>query len=303
VAICPSDWRLWESGDAGGAPLREPIIQGHEFSGDVVAVGPGVAEPPVGARVAVEPSWHCGLCDLCRWGLFNLCRTVVFPSFPPHNGALAELIACPDVNTHPLPDTLSYEEGAMVEPLGVALHAIRLATPQPWDRVLVLGAGIIGLCVLRLCVLRGAGDVTVVEPIEGRRGWAEAWGATRVLASSEGLLAEGFEAEAVHECSGFSGAIAECLTLAAPGGRVVVVGIPHPERVEFEAYVPRRKELTVLFTRRSRDALAEAVELVERGAVDLASLPVRRYGLEQTAEALAATGARPGDMLRAIVEP
>lgn len=303
VAICPSDWRLWESGDAGDAPLQAPIIQGHEFSGDVVALGEGVDAGLLGARVAVEPSWHCGRCDLCRRGLFNICRHVIFPSFPPRDGALAELIACPAVNVCRLPESLSYEEGALVEPLGVSVHALRLAPPAAGEPVLILGAGVIGLCVLQLARLRGCGEVTVVEPVGGRRELAARFGAQRVVASHQDLLRERFEAPVVYECSGFSGAVRQSLELASPGGKAVVVGIPHPERVEFDANLPRRKELTMLFTRRSRDSLPEAIELVASGQVNLRALPVRRFSLEQTAAAIAATGERPGDMLRAIVLP
>ena len=306
VSVCPSDWRLWESGDAGDAPLTAPIIQGHEFAGDVAGMAGDVGDLALGTRVAVDPSWHCGTCDMCRRGLQNVCRNVVFPSFPPHDGGLAEYIACPRFAVCPLPDAVSYEQGALVEPLGVAIHAVRLGFPQPTcpaGPILIMGAGLIGLCALQLVRLRGAEDVTVVEPIEGRRRLAQELGAGRVAQSVEQLAEQGFEAERVLECSGYSGAVAQAMPLTAPGGHILVVGIPHPERIEFEANVPRRRELTLTFTRRSRDTLGEAVELVATGAVDLKALPIKRFSLEQTSEAIAATGERPGDMLRAVVDP
>jgi L-iditol 2-dehydrogenase len=303
-SICPSDWRLWDSGDAGGAPLTAPIIQGHEFAGDVVS-GPGGAPDvfPTGTRVAVEPSWHCGHCDACRRGLVNVCRNVIFPSFPPYNGGLAELVACPAFACYPLPGAVSYDEGAMIEPLGVAIHALRLAAPPAGGRAIILGAGVVGNCVAQLLRLRGVTDVTLAEPIGERRALAMAMGATRVVASPEGLVEGGTEAEVVYECSGYSGAVAEALPLVSPCGTLCVVGIPHPETVTFEANAPRRRELSLIFTRRSRNALAEAIELVASGKVDLRVLPVRHYPLTETNAALAATGERPGDMLRAIVHP
>jgi len=323
VAICASDCRMYWDGHAGGVIPDHPMVQGHEFSGDVVEVGEGVTDPRVGSRVAVEPSWSCGSCDMCRRGLPNLCRHIVFPSFPQRDGALAEYIACPAHATYPLPDSVSYIEGALIEPLGVGLHAVRLADPQPGDRLCILGAGAIGTSVLLCARLRGVGSVAVVEPVPGRRNLATRLGAEPVVATAEELIAltrvpspigrgvpegrgEGavlFEADIAFECAGEGIAIEQALHLARPAGKVMVVGIPHPERISFEASIPRRKELTLVFTRRSRDTLAESVDLVACGRVDLKSFPVRTYPLDQAAEAIEATAARPGDMLRAVVRP
>lgn len=305
VAICPSDWRLWDAGDAGGAPLQAPIIQGHEFAGEVVELGEGVGGFSVGESVAVEPSWHCGHCDQCAKGHLNLCRNIRFPSFPPENGALAEFIACPAANVCKLPAGLDFIAGALSEPVGVALHAVRLARLEAQERVAILGAGVIGLTVLQLALREGCESVTIAEPIAGRRELARrfAGGRAQVVASCEALTAEGFEADVVFECAGFPGAAAQALGLASPGGRVVVVGIPHPERVEFEANVPRRRELTILFVRRSRNTLEDALRLIATGALNVRDIPVRRFPLERTEEAIALTGERPGDVLRAVVEP
>lgn len=303
VSICPSDWRLWDSGNAGGAPLQAPIIQGHEFSGDVVALGEGVGGIAVGTRVGVEPSWHCGACEECSRGLHNVCRRVVFPSFPPHDGALAELIACPAFAVHELPANVSYAEGALVEPLGVAIHGVRLARVEPGARVAVLGAGVVGLCALQLLRLAGHEQVAMVEPISERRELALRYGPACVAGSWEDLASGGFEPDVVLECSGQAGAVLEALELAAPCGQVVVVGIPHPETVTFEAYLPRRKELTLIFSRRSRDTLAEAIALVAEERIDLLSMPVQRFPLEQADRAIDATMARRHETLRAIVEP
>lgn len=302
VAICPSDLRLYKEGHASGVVPDHPMIQGHEFSGEVAALGEGVDGPPVGTRVAVEPSWHCGECDLCRSGHENLCRNIVFPSFPQRDGALAEYIACPAFAVRALPDEASFVEGALIEPLGVGIHAVRLAQAEPGQRVAILGAGTIGMCVLLVLYARGVHAVSVVEPIPGRRAWPEKLGA-HVVASHEELLDAGFEADVVFECSGDSAAFDQALRLTRPAGRVVVVGIPHPDEVRFDSTTPRRRELTVIFSRRSRDTLAEAIELIASGRVDLSALPTRKFTLEQTAEAMAATAARPGDMLRAIVVP
>jgi len=303
VSVCPSDLRLYQEGHASGVVPDHPMIQGHEFSGDIVALGEGVAEPPVGTRVAVEPSWHCGKCDMCRRGLVNVCRNIVFPSFPQRDGALAEYLACPDFSVCPLPEGVSYTEGALIEPLSVGIHAVRLAQVSPEDKVCLLGAGAIGMCTMLAAQAQGVCDLALVEPLEDRQRWPGELGADPVAASYHDLLDLGYEADMVFECSGDNQAIDQALRLARPGGKVIVVGIPHPDEVTFDSTVPRRHELTVIFSRRSRNTLQHAVELLASGQVNLKAMPTREFTLEQTAEAMEATAARPGEMLRAIIIP
>lgn len=183
VSICPSDWRLYADGHASGVVPDHPMIQGHEFSGEVAALGAGVTDLPVGTPVAVEPTWACGECDLCHEGLPNLCRHVVFPSFPQRDGALAEYIACPANAVQPLPPGTSFAVGALIEPLGVGLHAVRLAQLQPTASLVFLGAGAIGMCTLLVALAQGSREVTVVEPLAGRQEWPAVWDAPSSLRS------------------------------------------------------------------------------------------------------------------------
>ncbi len=303
VAICPSDLRLYQDGHASGVVPDHPMIQGHEFSGEVAALGEDVDGPPVGTPVAVEPSWHCGKCDVCLTGHENLCRNIVFPSFPQRDGALAEYIACPAFAVRALPQGVSFVAGALIEPLGVGIHAVRLSGVRNGQSVALLGAGTIGMCVMLVLKARGIDRIALAEPIEARREWPRALGAGPIAASHQELLDAGVEADVVFECSGDNQAVEQAMRLARPAGRVVVVGIPHPDQVTFDSTIPRRRELTVIFSRRSRGTLEEAIELIGTGAIDMGALPVRMYALEQTAEAMEATAARPGDMLRAVVEP
>lgn len=302
-AICASDVRLYLDGHAGGVVPDHPMIQGHEFSGDIVELGESVTGPPVGTRVAVEPSWHCGHCDLCLQGLHNLCRNVIFPSFPQRDGALAEYIACPVHAVCPIPSHVGYTSGALTEPLGVALHATRIANLKPDSRVVIQGAGMIGICTELVLLGQGRSDIAVVEPVDGRRALASRLGASRVAASAQGLHEAGVEGEVVFECSGSPDAVMEGIGLTRPAGQFVVVGIPRPEHVTIDFAVPRRKQLDMLFSRRSLDTLNEAVELVASGRVNLGAVPTRHFALEQAVEAIEATAAAPGDMLRAVVIP
>ncbi len=304
ISICPSDWRMYVDGHAGGVVPERPIVQGHEFAGDVVELGAGCPDGgPIatGIRVAVEPSWPCGHCDMCVAGRGNICRHVRFPSFPPVDGALAEYIACPISALAALPDHVPYERGALAEPLGVSMHAVRLADPTPGASVCILGAGVIGIGCMLLIGRRGCGAITVVEPIEDRRSLPAGAG-VRSVPSMEQLLSEGFEADIVLECSGDSRALDQAVRLAKPGGRIVVVGIPRDERITFDMSVARRRELTVIFSRRSHETIVEAVRLMATGEVDLSALPMAMYPLEETEAALCLTGA-PGRFLRAVVTP
>jgi L-iditol 2-dehydrogenase len=145
--------------------------------------------------------------------------------------------------------------------------------------------------------------MAVVEPVAARRAWPERVGCAPVVGSWEELEAQGVEGEVVFECSGESAAVEQAMRLARPGGKVVVVGIPHPDVVSFDSTIARRKELTVIFARRSRNCLEESLELLATGQVDLAAMPTKDYTLEETKQALDDTAARGGAVLRAIVWP
>ena len=307
VALCPSDLGLFVEGHSSGVQPDHPMIQGHEFSGVIAQLGEGVGpELQVGMRVAVEPSWPCGECDLCRRGLVNLCRNIIFPSFPQQDGALREYIACPATAVCPVPDSVGPVEAALIEPLGVAVHAVHLAGLRGDERIAIQGAGTIGLSVLQLARAAGITAVAVVEPREDRRELALALGAEFACETWEGIgeiwNKPEEEPNVVFECSGDAAAFGQAMHLCTPAGKIIVVGIPHPDGINFEMRLPRRKELTVIFSRRSCNELHESVDLVARGVVDLSAYPVRKFPLERTQEAMELALLKPPGMLRAVVE-
>jgi L-iditol 2-dehydrogenase len=302
VSICPSDWRLYVDGHAGGKEPEWPFVQGHEFAGDVVALGSDVAGPAPGTRVAVEPSWPCGSCDMCREGKHHICRHVRFASFPPHGGALAQYVVVPHDALFPLPDALDYVAGALSEPLCVALHATRLAQLRPGESVVLLGAGVIGVSTLQMALAEGVGPTAVIEPVAERCALPQELGAAQVFASLNEATAAGVEADVVFECSGDIPALDQCIRLARPGGRIVVIGIPRCEEITFDIATARRHELTITFSRRSFGMVEEGLALLASGALRLRDLPLQRFALDQTTEAMEMTG-RPGRNLRAVVEP
>ena len=303
VTICGSDCHSYEAGPPGGAGPDHAIVPGHEFAGEVVALGDGVEAPAIGTRVVVEPGWHCGQCDMCQKGYFNVCRDATFPGAPPRDGALAEYISCPAFSTHPMPAGIGWVEGALLEPLSIGVHVVRLGDNGPGDRMAILGAGGIGVCTMLVAKALGVESITMVEPVEGRRMWAERLGASRVVESWEELRDDGFEAEVVFECSGRGEAVGQAMSLAAPAGKAVIVGLPRPSVIAFDSGIARPRELTLIFSCRSRDTVPPAADLVAEGKVDLSSFPVRRFSLDQAAEAIEMTVAQPGDALRAAVIP
>jgi len=266
-------------------------------------VGPRAQAPPVGTRVAVEPSWYCGKCDLCQEGLYNLCRNVVFPSFPTHDGAVAEYIACPDFSVAALPDNVSDIEGALTEPLGVGIHAARLAELSGEETVAILGAGMIGISTLMAATLHGIETIAIADPVAARLQYARQVGATVTASSAANLAEQGLKPDVVFECSGDEDALAECAELVRPNGRIVAVGIPEVNELCIDIVRLRRNQTTVIFSRRSLNTLEMSVELLATGQLDFSSIPVRTFSLDHAPEAFALAAEGPGAELRLVVLP
>ncbi len=300
VGLCGSDLHWFAEGAIGDASLSRPLVLGHEFAG-VVAGG-----PLDGQRVAVDPSDSCGACPQCREGNTNLCPSVRFAGHGRNDGGLRELIAWPTRLLHPLPDALSDADGAMLEPLGVALHALDLAHLRVGATVAVVGCGPIGLCVAQLARVAGAGRVVAVEPLAHRRAAALALGADAAVAPEEAADAvatasEGLGADVVFEMAGTDDAVGLSVELARPGARVLLGGIPERDSTTFPASTARRKGLTLVMVRRMREMYPRTTALVARGAVDVRALVSDAFPLGDAAAAFAAAHARGG--LKVIVEP
>lgn len=305
VAICASDLHMYEEGHSSGVYPSGPIILGHEFSGEVAQLGEGVTDWQIGDRVACEPSWHCSECDMCELGLTNLCRNIIFPSYPDRDGAMAEFINVPAFSLAKLPENVDFVGGALAEPLGVALHAVRRSDLQPGMKVAILGAGAIGLSILQMCKAFGASEILVAEPREGRRPAAERLGA-KVAATAADLKAffgKQDEPDIIFEAAGGDDTFREALELVKPEGRVMVLGIPSLDEQQYSARVPRRKETTVMFCRRSRDTLHECLEMIADGRLDVKAFPTKNYTLDESSAALEDSCTREGDVVRAIVCP
>lgn len=302
VGLCGSDLHWYGEGGIGDAQLSSPLVVGHEFAG-VVESG-----PLKGRRVAVDPAIPCHHCELCVEGHPNLCLNIAFAGHGATDGGLRELLAWPSARLHPLPDEISDADGALLEPLGVAVHSLDLGHVRLGDKVAVIGCGPIGLMLVRLARLAGAATVVASDPLPRRREAATWYGADAVLdpesdADPREFFAEtvGIGADVVFEVAGANDAVAASMLAARPGGRVVLVGIPDPDEIAFPASPARRKGLTIALVRRMKEVYPRAIGLAEKGLVDLSPLVSDRYPLDEVAEAFKSATARRG--LKTVVEP
>lgn len=301
VGLCGSDLHWFAEGGIGDAVLERPLVLGHE---PVAVVAEG---PRAGERVAVDPAIPCGRCGPCLDGDEHFCLGSRFAGHGTTDGALRELMPWPKRLLHPLPDSLSDVEAALLEPLGVALHALELGRVGPGASAGVYGCGPLGLLLVQVLRLAGA-DVTVAtDPLAHRAEAARALGATNALqtrrAGTEALparLRHGLDV--AFEVAGDDDAVASALETLRPGGLLVLVGIPSGDRTSFDASVARRKGLTIALCRRMRARhLERAIVLAERPDIELASLVTERFPLTRGAEAFTALGERRG--LKVVVEP
>jgi len=287
VGLCGSDLHWFEEGSIGEARLDHPLVLGHEFSGRL----------DDGRLVAADPAIPCGSCSACRAGRDHLCERSRFAGHSVTDGALRSALWWPEHLLRVLPPALSAEEGALLEPLGVALHAVDLAALRPGESAAVLGCGPIGLLILQRLRDAKVAPILVAEPLPHRLAAAVELGGTEV-----GSPAAPGEVDVVFDAAGTDEAVATAVDLARPGGRVVLVGIPPDDRTSYRASVARRKELTMQHARRMRaEDLDRAIELAAAGRVDLARLVSNRFQLEEARKAFAMLEARAG--IKVIVTP
>lgn len=288
AGLCGTDFRIW----SGDRPVRYPLIMGHEFVGEVAAVGPGVDNVKPGEAVAVEPNYSCETCPLCREGNRNLClsRTAIGIDV---DGGLAELACVPARCCWPAPAGLSLEQLLVTEPLAVVVRAANRGGVRAGESVAVLGVGTLGLLALQVLRARGA-RVLAVSRSDRWFSLARELGAEAVhslVAGSGAEAARRFSGregvDLVIETAGTPEAVTEAVELTRPGGRVVLTGLPHePSEVHFFWVV--RRELTILGSMIYRDEFPEAMRLLRTGVVKAGPLVTHRFGLDAAAEAFAA---------------
>lgn len=285
VGVCGSDVHYYRHGRIGDFVVRAPLVLGHEAGGVIAAVGAGVPQDRVGQRVAIEPGVPCRRCARCRHGEYNLCPDISFFATPPVDGAFAEYVAMPADFVFAIPDSMSDDAAGLIEPLSVAVWANHKAGTTAGTRLLVTGAGPVGLLVAAVARAEGAAEVTVSDVDPHRLRLASTYGATRVVDGRDPQGLAGIEVDALIECSGATSAVTTGLHAVRGGGAAVLVGMGAGE-ITLPASLIQGRELRLTGTFRYAHTWPAAIALAASGAIDLDGMVTGRVGLDRAVEAL-----------------
>ncbi|KAF1988438.1 GroES-like protein [Aulographum hederae CBS 113979] len=296
TGICGSDIHFWHAGAIGPMIVTDTHILGHESSGRVLRVHSSVTSLKPGDRVALEPNIICHACEPCLTGRYNGCEAVLFRSTPPVPGLLRRYVNHPAVWCHKIPDNMSWEEGALLEPLSVALAGMKRAQINLGDPVLVCGAGPIGLVTLVCCKAAGACPLVITDIDEGRLKFAqEMVPQAKALKVVPGESAEDFakrvsdlmggeEPQIAMECTGIESSIAGAVQSVKFGGKVFIIGVGRDEiKIPFMRCSTR--EVDLQFQYRYANTWPRAIRLMESGSVDLKKMVTHRFDLTEAKEA------------------
>lgn len=301
VGICGSDLHTYLHGRIGDTTLQSPLVLGHEFSGTVIEAGAEALDGNgdllyAGQRVAVDPATPCYHCEMCDLGHPNLCERLHFHGLFPDDGALQQQMICSARSCYPVPDGISSDEAALLEPLGVAIHAIDLGKIRLASSVAVIGCGPIGLLLIKLAHLSGAEPIYAFDCHPWRLEKALAWGAHQVwnVDSVDAVktlheVTSGRGVDVSIEAAWSGKTVGQAAEMARLGGRVVLVGIPSDDSLQMKHSVARRKGLTIMMSRRMKHTYPRAITLAtsEGAKLNLPDLISHRFGLGETAHAFA----------------
>ena len=309
VGICGSDVHYYTHGAIGQFVVNAPMILGHEASGTVTEIGAEVTTLKVGDRVCMEPGIPDPNARATRLGLYNIDPAVRFWATPPVHGVLRPFVVHPEAFTFKLPDSVSFAEAAMVEPLAVGVHAATKAQVKPGDVAVVMGAGPIGLVTALSALAAGCARVFVTDVDETKLSIASRLSpAITALNVANGDSAaeilrqtEGWGAEVVFECSGAPKAAAGVFDPLSPGGRVVFVGIPvAPFQYDMGKAMVREARVEHVF--RYAHVFPRCVGLLASGAIDVKPLITRKFDFAQSIEAFEIAASAPKGQVKMQIE-
>lgn len=293
VGICGSDLHFYREGHLGDFVVEDPLVLGHESAGRVTAVGAAVEGIAAGDRVAIEPGAACLDCQRCKAGEYHLCPDVEFMATPGTDGAFVEAVAWPASFVHVLPEAVSTRAGALCEPLSVGIHAARQAAVGVDDRVLVTGAGPIGMVAMEAARAYGAGAVYVSDVVERKLDVASERGAdgtvdvtARDLPAAVAEFTDGRGVEVVIEASGAPPVYGSALDAVRMGGTIACVGISSDTEIPFDFTRVTNKEVTVVGSYRYANTYPEAISLLRRGVADVEGMIDETYPFADLATAL-----------------
>lgn len=310
VGVCGSDVHYYEHGRIGRFVVQAPLVLGHECSGVVAAVGERVTRFKVGDRVAVEPGVACGRCEACKGGRYNLCPDVRFLATPPVHGAFAQYICHREDFLFPIPDAMSFEEAALVEPLSVGMHAADRVGLKPGETVAIWGMGPVGLMAVVAAKAYGAGRIIAADVEPFRLEAAERLGATHLIRVGESDPVEevvwmtgGIGADAAFEAAGHPRALRTALLSVRRGGRLAIIGLPPQDETALNVPLIVDREIGIYGVFRYANAYPRGIAVLASRNPDVRFLVTDRYPLEKTREALERARTSKSESLKVMVYP
>ncbi|MEH7225558.1 2,3-butanediol dehydrogenase [Bacillus sp. JJ1566] len=264
---------------------KAPLVLGHEFSGQVVEVGEGVTKVQAGDRVAVEPIYSCGECEACKQGKYNLCDKMGFYGLSGGGGGFSEFASVPEHMLHKLPETVSYEQGALVEPAAVALHAVKQSKLQVGDKAAVFGTGPIGLLVIEALKAAGATEIYAVELSEQRRQKAEELGAIGINPNNGDVVEQILQltnggVDVAYEVTGVPPVLVQAINSTKLNGETMIVSIFETEASIHPQHIVM-KERTVTGIIGYRDVFPAVISLMAKGYFPAEKLVTKRITLDE----------------------
>jgi len=310
VGICGSDVHYWTHGAIGHFIVKAPMVLGHESSGTVTKLGEGVTNLAVGDRVAVEPGVPCRCCDFCKTGRYNLCPDVQFLATPPVHGNLARYHVHAADFCYKLPDHVSMEEGALLEPLSVGVHACKRAGVTIGHKVLVCGAGPIGLVCMITAKAMGAAEVAITDISEGRLAVAKQMGADYTILATkkdpQEMAAEiattmGGNPDVTIECSGAAPSVQTGIYATKSGGVMVLVGLG-AENVTLPIVNAACREVDIRGIFRYANTYPTALAMVASGQVNVKPLVTHHFPLEESLQAFETARTGAGGAIKVVID-
>ncbi|USP96101.1 sorbitol dehydrogenase [Bacillus vallismortis] len=310
VGICGSDLHYYTNGRIGNYVVEKPFILGHECAGEIAAVGSSVDQFKVGDRVAVEPGVTCGRCEACKEGRYNLCPDVQFLATPPVDGAFVQYIKMRQDFVFSIPDSLSYEDAALIEPFSVGIHAAARTKLQPGSTIAIMGMGPVGLMAVAAAKAFGTGTIIVTDLEPLRLEAAKKMGATHVINIREQDALEEIKTitndrgvDVAWETAGNPAALQTALASVRRGGKLAIVGLPSQSEIPLNVPFIADNEIDIYGIFRYANTYPKGIEFLASGIVDTKHLVTDQYPLEQTQEAMERALQFKNECLKVMVYP
>lgn len=312
VGICGSDLTYFHKGGSTIAKVTYPHLLGHELAGDVVYAGKNVKSVSAGDRVAVEPGYPCGQCYYCKNGRYNLCKSVSFMSTPiyrPYSeGAFTEYTVRPDWGLHKIPDSVSYDEAAMIEPLAVGMQAVENIGAEKGMSALILGCGPIAMCILLSLKAVGIETVFMVDTIEERVKMAVELGASagfsglgeeeagRIVRSTDGL-----GVDLVFDTTDYAPLINQSVPVIKKGGKLLLLAVPHQDMITLDNLQIFVGQITIVTSFRYAGQFEKAVKLIESGEIPVGKIITHKFSFREAKQAMEQASTKSGRTCKVVL--